>query len=178
MAVGGRPLHRLDQVGEALLHIFRAAFGHDIGNGVLVLADVGAADSERVGPDNLDLAHGNAAGDLGAILGESRDEEQLFEFTELALALKVRGPHVHLAQGLHRRRQPGETMGGVLRGIDAASLLNALADARLGERQDAVGRGDDFAGPVDQALGIGGEAAGLWLELSDGHSRHPPEIVG
>ena len=90
--------------------------------GILELAHVGLRNAQRIGADDFDLAHRNAAGDLGAVFGERGDEEQLLELAEAAFARHAARPAVHLAQALDGGREPGEAVRRVLGVVDAAAL--------------------------------------------------------
>ena len=83
---------RGDEVGEALLDVLRAAGGDHVGDLVLVAAHVGARHAELLGTHELELAHGNAAGDLREVFGEGGGEQQLLELAEARLRRASRVP--------------------------------------------------------------------------------------
>ncbi len=148
-----RALLVLDELGELGLHAFRAAGGNHIGHSIFVLADFSTRHAERLGADDFELAHRNAARDLRAVLAEGREQDELFRLTEVAFLLEANGPQVHLAQRFDGGREPGEAVRRVLRFVDAADFLDPRADARLGEAQDAICGFDHLGRAGNNALG-------------------------
>ena len=117
-------LRAISSPSRALI-VFRAAFGDQIGNRILEAAQIRLRHAESLGANDLDLAHRNAAGDLSRVFGECRDQQQLLEFAEPALAVEAARPFVHLAQTLDGRREPGEPVGRMLSIVDTARFLNS-----------------------------------------------------
>ena len=155
VAEGGGVGLRGDQLGEARLDVLRAARRDHVGDLVLEAADVGARHAQRLGTHELQLAHGDAAGDLRQVFGEGGGEDQLLELAEAAFAGKPRAPYVHLAQPLDRGGEPGEAVGDVLGVVDAAGLGDFGAHARLRRLQNLVGRGDGAFGALQQRFRTG-----------------------
>ena len=146
---------RGDEVGEALLDVLRRAGGDDVGDLVLVAADLGARDAELLRPDQLELAHRDAAGDLRQVLGEGGGEDQLLELAESALGAEPSSPDVHLPQALDGGRQPREAVRLMLGIVDAPGCGDLGAYPGLGRLQDFVGGGDRALGTLQQRLRAG-----------------------
>ena len=155
VAEGGGVGLRGDEIGQALLDILRAARSDHVGDFVLEAAHVGARHAQRLGTHELELAHGDAAGDLRQVFGEGGGEDQLLELAEAAFAGKPRAPHVHLAQALDGGGEPGEAVGLMLGVVDAARLGDLGADAGLRRLQNLVGRGDGAFGALQQRFRAG-----------------------
>jgi hypothetical protein len=72
--------------------------------------------------DRLDLAHRDAAGDAGEVLGEAELEDQLLALGQPPRLPEPLGPGAGLAQGLDVGLEPGEAVGGVLLALQAGGV--------------------------------------------------------
>ena len=144
MAVG-------DQPGDAGAHGGGVARGDELGDlGHAEGGERAIVEAEVGGPHNLDLAHGDAAGQLGQVLAEGGLEHQPFELAQQPVVGEPPGPAQHLAQGLHVGGIPGQPMSGELVRIDQTRIDPALDDRHQAQRST---RG------VEQPLG-GGQRGG------------------
>ena len=173
IAEGGGGGLRGDEVGEARLDVLRAAGGDQVGDLVLEAAHVGARHAERLGTHGLDLAHGNAAGDLREVFAEGGGEQQLLDLAEAAFAVEPRAPAQHLAQALDGGREPGEAVRRMLCVVDAAGRCHCRAHADLGRLQHFVGGGDRSLGTLQQCLRAGCKEI-LLGALHRSRHRYPP----
>ena len=135
--------------------VLRAARRDHVGDLVLEAAHVGARHAQRLGTHELELAHGDAAGDLRQVFGEGGGEDQLLELAEPAFARKARAPHVHLAQALDGGGEPGKAVRLMLGVVDAARLGDLGAHAGLGGLQHLVGGSDGAFGALQQRFRAG-----------------------
>ncbi len=100
--------------------------------------------AERAQPDDLALAHRNAALDARQIFAERDREDQLLEVAQPARLLQARGPSLHLAQRLDIGCKPGEPVRGMLVTLEPLGIGRA---ARCDQGTHAIGR------PRQQDLG-------------------------
>ena len=118
--------------------------------------DLLAREPEVAEPDDLALAHRNAAVDLREEFGEADLVQKLFGLAIGALAGEALGVVDQFAQALHIGREPGEPMGGVLIGLEqiigdlaVAGVAGAHARERiLVQRLDGGERLFRVAGPI------------------------------
>ena len=108
--------------------------------------------AQRVGAHDLDLAHGNAAGDLRRY---SRRRRSAGAARIRRTGRRRRGGSPSRASGASAStvgREPGEPVGRVLSIVDAARFLDLDPDTGLGGLQHAIGRGYGLAAALDQRL--------------------------
>ena len=118
-------------------------------------AHVVLTQSKILKPDDLVLAHRDAAVDLPEILTKGDLVQQLLHFAEFALGLQTLGPGLHLAQRLGIGGQPGQTVGGCLVFFDQLSgnftiFRYGRAHPGGGGFQNRVNRGNRRAGQCQQ----------------------------
>ena len=141
----------------------------EIADLLLEAADLGARHAQRRQPHGLDLAHGDAAGELRQVLAEGGGRDQPLHLGQALLGLQAPGPAQHLAQRLHVGRDPCEPVRGRLRRIETAGCVHRLAHARLGQMQQPLRRGHRLRAALEVEL------RGR-LRLGDcAHARHGPD---
>ena len=109
------------------------------------------------GPDNLALAHGDAAGHLREVLAERRLQHEGFRLAQPAGRGATRRPAAHLAQRLDICGEPGKAMGGELFALERCGVDSAV-DAYPGRHRPArvafqgFGGGQRVRGEVEQGF--------------------------
>ena len=129
---------RSDQLCRAAaLTVSEPAFRYEIGDRILEAAEIGLRNAKRVGANDLDLAHRDAARDLGGIFAKACDQQKLLEFAEPPLASR------RLAQSCIWRK-PSTVVASqaspwrrVLGLVDTSRFLDLDPDTGFGRLQNA-----------------------------------------
>ena len=134
------------------------------------------ADPDIGGPDDLALAHRDAAGDLGEVFAAADGQDQPLDLAQLGRRLQPCCPARHLAQACRVGGQPGQPVGGVLLGLQhppgdpapGADPQRQQAPRRAHQRLGRGGGGPGQAGQIGIVMdgrvgggrGLGGHRAG------------------
>ena len=127
------------------------------------------------GAYHLALVHGDAAGDLGEILGEGELEDERFGFAVAILGLQPLGPAEELAQSLHIGREPGIAVQRHLLRFGAGVVEPALDQDHVRDReargqQKRLRRAERLAATRDQIGQQRALAARRRRGLGDAHA--------
>ena len=118
------PGHQLDQARAVPNRI--AGGDQEIERRRPTRRDLAGHQAEIREPQDLALAHRNAAGDLGDVFAESDADDQFFEFAETTDLGHARRIGRELAHGLDISRKPGEPVRGALLRIEALARNTAI----------------------------------------------------
>ncbi len=159
-ADGFRRLVMVDQLREAGAVGRRIAFEHEPGHGVATpRGDLFAGQAEVGKPDDLALAHRNAAEHLRQKLGEADPGQKLLGLAIGALGRQALGVMDEFAKALLIGGEPGEAMSRVLIGLDqlGRQLVVLAHPSPHGGQRLAVKRLDGFK----RRMGVGEPVGGV-----------------
>ena len=125
--------------GEPGLEPIARAVSDQIGRALLEAACLRGIDTHVSEASRLALAHRNAAGDLGRILGHAKREQALLQLAEAPGLPQPAPPPTKLAHRLHIGREPGKSVRGMLRAVETSRFGHLVPHGRLGRLQHALG---------------------------------------
>ena len=134
-----------DQLCQACFIGVAGAARDNVRRRILEAAGVGGRNAKVRQADRFDLAHRDAAGNLGRVLADADVEDQLLDLAKPSASGQTLAPGFELPHGLDRGGEPGKSMRYVLRLVHSTHCGDLLCHGGFGHQQQAISRFDDGA---------------------------------